>query len=68
MSTSKIPLEVKTSSPLDSPIQGDFTIDPAIERRIIRKLDFQVVPVLCFLFFVSFVDRGNIGMSEDMWR
>lgn len=31
--------------------------DPKIERRILRKLDFQVVPLLCVLFLVSFIDR-----------
>ena len=39
-------------------------IDKAIERRIVRKLDFTVVPVLWFLFLVSFVDRGNIGNAK----
>ena len=35
-----------------------------IERRILRRLDLSVVPVLCFLFLVSFVDRGNIGNAH----
>lgn len=47
-------------------------IDPVIEKRILRKLDFRVVPILWFLFLVSFVDRGNIanakiqGMDEEL--
>ncbi|GME44229.1 Major facilitator superfamily [Neofusicoccum parvum] len=46
--------------------------DPQIERRILRKLDFQVVPLLCVLFLVSFIDRSNIanakiqGMDKDL--
>lgn len=40
-------------------------IDPVIEKRILRKLDFKMMPVLWFLFLVSFVDRGNIGESRD---
>ncbi|KAK6437668.1 hypothetical protein LTR95_006128 [Oleoguttula sp. CCFEE 5521] len=39
-------------------------IDPEIEKRILRKLDWRVVPVLWFLFLVSFVDRGNIGNAK----
>ncbi|KAF2097855.1 MFS general substrate transporter [Rhizodiscina lignyota] len=38
--------------------------DPAIERKILRKLDFGILPVLWFLFLVSFVDRGNIGNAK----
>lgn len=57
---SKTPLAVDESLPA-SPRQDGVPVDPALERRILRKLDFQVVPILCFLFFISFVDRGNIG-------
>ncbi|KAI9692756.1 MAG: hypothetical protein M1820_009399 [Bogoriella megaspora] len=39
-------------------------IDPTIEKRILRRLDFRVVPVLWALFLVSFVDRGNIGNAK----
>jgi MFS family permease len=38
--------------------------DRAVERRILRKLDLRVVPVLWFLFLVSFVDRGNIANAK----
>ncbi|KAF2084638.1 MFS general substrate transporter [Saccharata proteae CBS 121410] len=38
--------------------------DPTVERRILRKLDFQFVPVLFCLFLVSFIDRGNIGNAK----
>lgn len=36
----------------------------AIERRILRTLDFRVVTILSLLFLVSFVDRGNIGNAH----
>ncbi|KAF1351986.1 major facilitator superfamily domain-containing protein [Delphinella strobiligena] len=58
---SKTPLAVDGSLPV-SPRQDRVPIDPALERCILRKLNFQVVPILCFLFFIFFVDRGNIGM------
>ncbi|EKG16496.1 Major facilitator superfamily [Macrophomina phaseolina MS6] len=50
----------------------DTPFDPQIERRILRKLDFKVVPLLCILFLVSFIDRSNIanakiqGMDKDL--
>lgn len=56
----KTPVAIDESVP-SSPSHHHIAVDPALERRILRKLDFQVVPILCFLFFISFVDRGNIG-------
>ena len=55
-------------SPADSPHSLSRvipTLDPVIEKRVLRKLDWTVVPVLWFLFIVSFVDRGNIGRRTD---
>lgn len=36
----------------------------AIEKKILRKLDFRIVPVLWLLFLVSFIDRGNIANAK----
>ncbi|KAI9692101.1 MAG: hypothetical protein M1822_006331 [Bathelium mastoideum] len=38
--------------------------DSVIEKRILRKLDFRVVPILWLLFLVSFIDRGNIANAK----
>lgn len=38
--------------------------DKAAERRILRKLDFRVLPTLMLLYFVCFVDRSNIGNAK----
>ena len=43
---------------------AQFELDPKIERRILRKLDFQLIPPLWFLYVISFVDRGNIGNAK----
>lgn len=45
------------STPRDSERLPGEPFDPKIERRILRKLDFQVVPLLCILFLISFIDR-----------
>lgn len=39
-----------------------MSVDPEIERRILRRLDLTLLPTLFFLFLVSYLDRGNIGM------
>lgn len=38
-----------------------FEIDPVAEKKLLRKLDLRVVPVLWFLFMLAFLDRTNIG-------
>lgn len=41
----------------DTRVLHDLPTDE--ERRILRKIDFRVVPLLAFLYLVSFVDRSN---------
>ncbi|KAL9127841.1 MAG: hypothetical protein Q9217_003360 [Psora testacea] len=42
------------------------------ERRVIRKMDFHIVPLVTALYILAFLDRSNIGnariagMSEDL--
>lgn len=33
-------------------------------KRLLRKVDWRVLPVLTFLYLVSFIDRGNIGNAK----
>lgn len=39
-------------------------IDPAVERRLRRKLDRRVVGILFLLYLVAFLDRSNIGNAQ----
>ncbi|KIX98327.1 uncharacterized protein Z520_05628 [Fonsecaea multimorphosa CBS 102226] len=39
-------------------------IDPALERRVVRKIDLRVTPLVTFLFLLSFLDRSNIGNAR----
>ena len=49
------------ASTSSSPLPNDVDIDPAIERRMIRKCDYRVIPPTLILFMLSFLDRVNIG-------
>ncbi|OTB02187.1 hypothetical protein M426DRAFT_204646 [Hypoxylon sp. CI-4A] len=61
---------------LDEKSQGlgndSLYIDPAIEKRVIKKIDRVLVPLVMGLYLVAFLDRSNIGnantagMSEDL--
>lgn len=40
-----------------SPVNYDTEIDHVAERRLVRKLDRHIVPLIMFLYLFSFLDR-----------
>lgn len=49
-----------------------YDIDPVAEKKLLRKIDLRLIPILWFLFMLAFLDRTNIGnarilgMEEDL--
>ena len=43
---------------------SDVVSDRALEKRLILKIDFAVLPILFLLFLVSFVDRSNLANAR----
>ncbi|RMZ72021.1 family metal ion transporter [Pyrenophora seminiperda CCB06] len=39
-------------------------IDPEVEKRVVRKLDKNMVPLLAVLYLLAFLDRSNIGNAR----
>ncbi|QKX61312.1 uncharacterized protein TRUGW13939_08460 [Talaromyces rugulosus] len=39
-------------------------IDKELEKKLLRKLDIRIIPILWCLFLVSFFDRSNIGNAK----
>ncbi|GAA5881385.1 hypothetical protein JCM16303_000156 [Sporobolomyces ruberrimus] len=39
-------------------------IDPVAEKRLVRKLDFIILPQITLLFLLNFIDRSNIGNAN----
>lgn len=39
-------------------------IDHAAEKRLLRKLDLHVLPMISLLYMLAFVDRINIGNAR----
>ncbi|KAL1853339.1 hypothetical protein Plec18167_005571 [Paecilomyces lecythidis] len=58
----------KTKSPSISEaglsIAGSFAIDPGVERSVVRKLDFRLLPVLSLMYFFNNLDRSNLGNAK----
>ncbi|KAF7863211.1 hypothetical protein EAF04_007293 [Stromatinia cepivora] len=52
--------------------QNGYYIDPEIEKRVVRKLDKKLIPLVMLLYLLSYLDRSNIGnaktagMSKDL--
>ncbi|GAA5998415.1 hypothetical protein JCM5350_005942, partial [Sporobolomyces pararoseus] len=43
--------------------QADM-VSPQEEKRILRKIDYKLVPFLSLLYLLSFLDRVNIGQAK----
>ncbi|KAH9485871.1 putative transporter [Psilocybe cubensis] len=39
-------------------------VDPALEKRIWRKMDLYILPVVTLFYLLSFLDRSNIGNAR----
>ena len=44
--------------------EGGDAIDPAEEKKLLRKLDLHVVPPLLIFYMLAFLDRVNIGNAK----
>lgn len=40
-----------------------LAIDPEAEKKLLRKCDLRLLPPLMVVYFLSFMDRTNIGSS-----
>lgn len=52
---------VQNTSISPSPSPTPPTFDPAAERRLLRKLDLRILPVLWLLYLVNFIDRYTLN-------
>lgn len=56
----------------DSGVSGEAQCEEINERRILRKIDFRLLPIVVALHAISLVDRTNIsvarisGMDDDL--
>ena len=48
--------EVESTTPSHEP-----HVLPSIEKNVVRKMDFRIVPLVTALYVLAFLDRSNIG-------
>lgn len=39
-------------------------VDAATEKRLVRKLDMRLVPLVMVLYLLAYLDRSNIGYAH----
>jgi hypothetical protein len=39
-------------------------LSPTDEKRLLRKMDLHIMPMLTVLYLFAFLDRGNIGNAK----
>jgi hypothetical protein len=37
-------------------------VDELTEKKLLRKLDIRIVPMICWIYLMNFMDRGVYGM------
>jgi hypothetical protein len=55
-------IEQLTSSQESSSIEANIS-DKDAEKRLLRKLDMRIVPILWLMFMLAFLDRTNVCYS-----
>ena len=52
----------------NAPDSVDLTLDAIDEKKLLRKLDFALIPWLSFLYLLSFLDRTSIGNAKVSFK
>ncbi|KZT71376.1 MFS general substrate transporter [Daedalea quercina L-15889] len=43
---------------------NDVAVDPAEAKRVRRKIDFHILPLMCILYLMQFADKTTLGQSS----
>lgn len=48
----------------ESQAGNSFYIDPQVERRIVKKIDLYILPILVLAYFLNSLDHSNMGNAK----
>jgi hypothetical protein len=58
-------LSVSSKTSVDNAyIEQPDTEDPRMERRVLRKIDLRLLPILGALYTIALIDRTNISVAR----
>ncbi|KAH8883177.1 MFS general substrate transporter [Thozetella sp. PMI_491] len=66
MEATSTPPPEKVGEKSDEDVATHFepvAIDPATNRRLLRKIDWRLMPVLCFTYAIQYYDKGLLGQA-----
>lgn len=49
---------------LDAKAVNNYDIDPVAEAKLVRKQDLRVLPMVFLMYFLTFLDRTNLGNAK----
>lgn len=64
------PVDAKNDVAPGGDVQDNW--DPSEERRLVRKMDMRIFPIMIILFVLNFIDRNNFanarlkGLEDDL--
>jgi MFS transporter, ACS family, DAL5 transporter family protein len=64
MSDSKNNEKVTNQEPVSDEGSSNLTVDPQLEKRLVRKSDLYIIPEYMIIYIFSFLDRSNIGNAK----
>ncbi|KAJ5455677.1 MFS general substrate transporter [Penicillium daleae] len=42
---------------------SNYVIDSKLENRVIRKIDFMIIPFICITYLVTYIDKAMLGYA-----
>lgn len=62
----------KSLATVESPVETESAevlpmVDKATEKKIIRKLDWHIVPMVMWIYLMNFMDRGKSASPMTHW-
>ncbi len=59
-------LQEKYHIPMKAVLESHLEEDPKTVRKVMRKVDFRLVPMLSLLYMWAFIDRANLGNVQSL--
>ena len=56
--------QIESNNSLKSGLGDGFQRDPALEKKLVWRMDLLLMPIMSIMFIFLFLDRGNIGNAR----
>jgi len=43
---------------------SSLAVDAETEKRLLRKLDMRIIPMICWIYLMNFMDRGRCALRR----